>query len=117
MGNKAQDRDTKEIFLWIQSNNYLEVENYVKKNLLELNNTFDREGNNLLSFAVQSGYYEICELLIKNGLPINTRNKAGNTPLHYAIAYQKQRIIQLLIDSGANENIANDRNKTPWEGL
>lgn len=52
----------------------MEVENYVKKNLLELNNTLDREGNNLLSFAVQSGYYEICELLIKNGLPINTRN-------------------------------------------
>ena len=41
-----------EIFRWIQTNNYLEVENYVKKNLLDLNNTFDREGNNLLSFAV-----------------------------------------------------------------
>lgn len=63
-----------EIFRWIQTNNYLEVENYVKKNLLDLNNTFDREGNNLLSFAVQSGYFEICDLLTKNGLPINTRN-------------------------------------------
>ncbi len=41
-----------EIFRWIQTNNYLEVENYVKKNLLDLNNTYDKEGNNLLSFAV-----------------------------------------------------------------
>ena len=61
------------------TNNYLEVENYVKKNLLDLNETFDKEGNNLLSFAVQSGYYEICELLIKNGLPINTTNVSMNT--------------------------------------
>jgi hypothetical protein len=52
----------------------MEVENYVKKNLLELNNIKDQEKNNLLSFAVQCGFYEICELLIKNGLPINVEN-------------------------------------------
>lgn len=104
------------------------MENYVKKNMLDLNNTFDDEQNNLLSFSVQSGYFDICDLLVKNGLPINTRNvsfiiidyilkKFGNTPLHYAIAYKHVKIIQLLIDSGANENIVNNRNKTPWEGL
>jgi|LauGreDrversion4_2_1035121.scaffolds.fasta_scaffold299441_1 hypothetical protein len=51
--NKSNiNTNSMEIFRWIQTNNYLEVENYVKKNLLDLNNTFDREGNNLLSFAV-----------------------------------------------------------------
>jgi len=50
------------------------VENYVKKNMMELNAIDDKEKNNLLNFAVQSGYYEIVELLIKNGLPINTKN-------------------------------------------
>ena len=73
--NKSNiNTNSMEIFRWIQTNNYLEVENYVKKNLLDLNNTYDKEENNLLSFAVQSGYFEICDLLIKNGLPINTRN-------------------------------------------
>ena len=42
--------------------------------MMELNAIDDKEKNNLLNFAVQSGYYEIVELLIKNGLPINTKN-------------------------------------------
>ena len=46
----------------------------MKKNMMELNAIDDKEKNNLLNFAVQSGYYEIVELLIKNGLPINTKN-------------------------------------------
>ena len=46
----------------------------MKKNMMELNAIDDKERNNLLNFAVQSGYYEIVELLIKNGLPINTKN-------------------------------------------
>jgi len=46
----------------------------VKKNMMDLNAIDDKEKNNLLNFAVQSGYYEIVELLIKNGLPINTKN-------------------------------------------
>ncbi len=51
--NKSNiNTNSMEIFRWIQTNNYLEVENYVKKNLLDLNNTYDKEGNNLLSFAV-----------------------------------------------------------------
>jgi ankyrin repeat protein len=50
------------------------VENYVKKNMMELNAIVDDHLNNLLNFAVQSGYYEIVELLIKSGLPINTKN-------------------------------------------
>jgi hypothetical protein len=51
--NKSNiNTNSMEIFRWIQTNNYLEVENYVKKNLLDLNNIFDRDGNNLLSFAV-----------------------------------------------------------------
>jgi len=46
----------------------------VKKNIMELNGIIDKEKNNLLNFAVQSGYYDIVELLIKNGLPINSKN-------------------------------------------
>ena len=111
------EKSTKEVLHWIQTNNYMEVDNYVKKNLLELNIIKDKEENNLLSVAVQSGYFEICELLIKNGLPINAKNAMGNTPLHFAIAYKRNKIVQLLIDSGANESITNNRNKTPWEGL
>jgi|LauGreDrversion4_2_1035121.scaffolds.fasta_scaffold242640_1 hypothetical protein len=59
----------------------MEVDNYVKKNLLELNIIKDKEENNLLSVAVQSGYYEICELLIKNGLPINSKNVSSSQVL------------------------------------
>jgi hypothetical protein len=55
-------------------NNFLEVENFVKKKMMELVRYKDKEQNNLLSFTVQCGYYDIAELLIKNGLPINTKN-------------------------------------------
>ena len=42
--------------------------------MMELNAIVDKEQNNLLNFAVQSGYYDMVELLIKNGLPINNKN-------------------------------------------
>ena len=52
----------------------MEVENYIKKNLLDLNKIMDKENNNLLSIAVQSGYFGICLVFIRNGLPINIKN-------------------------------------------
>jgi ankyrin repeat protein len=61
------------------------VENYVKKNMMELNAIDDKEKNNLLNFAVQSGYYEIVELLIKNGLPINTKNVSATLVLLWRV--------------------------------
>ena len=46
---------------------------------MELTGIIDKEKNNLLNFAVQSGYYDIVELLIKHGLPINSKNVTIST--------------------------------------
>eukprot|EP00347_Sterkiella_histriomuscorum_P015699 403356032 len=54
-------------FKAVQTNNFLGVENYVKQNLLDLNIS-DTKENSLLSIAIQGGYYEIADLLIKNGV-------------------------------------------------
>ncbi|CDW90672.1 ankyrin repeat-containing protein [Stylonychia lemnae] len=60
-------------FKSIQYNDFIGMESYVKQNLLDLN-IFDPHGNSLLSVAVQQGNADICDLLIKNGVYLNTQN-------------------------------------------
>ena len=107
----------------------LEIRNYLNKHQTKAKHVCDRQGNNILCFAVQHGNLDICELLIKSGIPINNQNVCfsinhliymqyeGNTALHFAIAYKKFRIMKLLIDSGANEMLFNDNHKGPWDGI
>ena len=77
----------------------------------------DRDGNSLLSLAVQSNSFQIVNYLINAGASVNSQNKSNNTPLHFALSFHNFEIADMLIKSGANEKIQNRSGMTPWECL
>lgn len=62
----------------------------ISQKLIELiknganHNCVDKEGNNLLSYAVQEKNYNLTDYLIKKGVDVNHKNKKGQTPLMFA---------------------------------
>jgi len=45
----------------------------------------DNFNNNALHYAVNSNCYDLCKILISDGININLVNDKGKTPLHNAI--------------------------------
>ena len=77
----------------------------------------DLDGNTPFNIAAQNGYYDILNILLKNGAYIDTQNNLGNTPLHFAHTYNFPNVLNLLIANGANQTILNNRGNSPWEGI
>ena len=74
----------------------------------------------LLECAAYHGHLEICELLIKHGANVNTKNDKGLTPLHRVAAQRKKttlkkhiKICELLLKHGADVNAKNNDGNTP----
>ena len=45
---------------------------------------------------------EVVELLVANGVDVNTKNEEGDTPLHIALRYDRINLAELLIAKGAD---------------
>ncbi|KAK2702160.1 hypothetical protein QYM36_019227 [Artemia franciscana] len=52
--------------------------------------------------AVWFGSRDICDLLIKNGVEINTFNETDETPLYIAVKTGKKSLFEYLLERGAN---------------
>ena len=65
-----------------------------------------------LHIAVERGYKDIAELLIKHGADVNAKDRYGETPLHYAARVGRRDIAELLIKHGANVNAKDMYSKT-----
>ena len=77
----------------------------------------DKDGNSLLSLAVQSNSFQIVNYLLNAGANPNTKNNKNNTPLHYALTFHNYEIADILIRRGADENAINKLGATPWQCL
>ncbi len=66
----------------------------------------------LLHYAVETGDYDLVNLLIKNGANVGIQDRNGKTALHYAAASNKDEIVRLLLKEGANEEIKDKSNET-----
>eukprot|EP00823_Brevimastigomonas_motovehiculus_P002926 TRINITY_DN1743_c0_g1_i1.p1 TRINITY_DN1743_c0_g1~~TRINITY_DN1743_c0_g1_i1.p1 ORF type:complete len:384 (-),score=94.23 TRINITY_DN1743_c0_g1_i1:328-1479(-) len=74
----------------------------------------DSEGNSLLFHAAAKGYSGICKELMAKGAEINLRNKAGNSPLTMAIAGNHFACVKYLLEKGANTYGVNMRYIRYW---
>ena len=70
----------------------------------------DEYGFTVLHNVVGEHYFEMVELLIKNGADVNAQNDEGITPLHLA-AYRETA--EILIKYGAKVEIESTRGETP----
>lgn len=76
----------------------------------------DKDKNNLLHYAAESGSAEALELLLKKRLfKVNSANTDGNTPLHIAAKYNRLDAVRILLKYGAGRGIANKDGKIPME--
>lgn len=61
---------------------------------------------------IRLGREEIVELLIKNGVDINSRNKNGQCALDIAVEKGFGKIVEILMLNGANPKVENKNGKT-----
>lgn len=58
------------------------------------------------------GREEIVELLLRNGVDINSKNKNGSTALDIAVEKGFGKIVEILMQSGADPKVENKNGKT-----
>lgn len=71
----------------------------------------------MLILCCQSGFTDLCRLLVEFGADVNAKNLKGNTPLHYSLTYGFSEISRFLIAHGADEYATNSDGLTCYEGL
>jgi ankyrin repeat protein len=92
----------------------VEVEKFLVKNLVNVNDTRDF-GIMLLRYAAKQGCLEAVQFLIEEKVDINSTNGSLNnrTVLHYAAEQGNLEIVKFLLQSGTNPNAKEFRGKTP----
>lgn len=65
-------------------------------------NIKDKQGNTPLMLAVQGGFIDGIESLVRRKARVDEPNNAGETPLIRAVQRRDLRMIRLLLDGGAN---------------
>jgi ankyrin repeat protein len=66
-----------------------------------------KNGDTLLSMAVNKGKYDVVKKLLKKKADVNEKNNGGLTPLHIASFKGYERIVILLLKNKADVNIKN----------
>jgi ankyrin repeat protein len=61
-------------------------------------------GKPLLHYAVKTGNYEICQLLVSNGSSIDAKDKKERTALFYAVTRNQTDLARYLLENRADPN-------------
>ena len=51
------------------------------------------------------GFFEIIQLLVKNGCSLNVSDAKGKSPLHYASELGQDDTLEILLNNNADPNI------------
>lgn len=68
-------------------------------------NSFDKDHNNVLMYAVKSGKKEVVKYLLEIGVNPNYINNLGFSPFHLAVRKNRFDLVATLFDSGASIDI------------
>ncbi len=71
-----------------------------------------KRGIILLHLALKQNKKALFQVLLDNGLDINTQDKSANTALHLAIIDKNYEEVRSLLEHGANPNIKNSAGET-----
>ena len=104
------------VFFHIKDRNYPLFKSIFEKYKINPDLT-DKDGNSLLSLAVQSNSFQIVNYLLNVGANPNIRDNNNNTPLHFALTFHNYEIADMLIQRGADEKVINKMGITPWQCL
>lgn len=76
-------------------------------------NFYDKDGNNLLMYAIKGGNIETVRYLVSRGIETDYVNALGLTPLHLAVRKNRMDLTAALVDGGADINIVGKNNEGP----
>ena len=99
--NEEKKRD---LLIHIFYKNFIEGAKFLllKWNILNYDDTFKEE---LISLTVESGNFQMTELLLKHQTNVNTKNKDGKSILEIAVNNGHTKIVELLISNGVDINL------------
>jgi ankyrin repeat protein len=82
------------------------VRNMINKDGKTILKQQDKSGYSCLHYAARHSHYEICKLLIDNGIDLNLKTfSCGSTALHRASYIGNRQIVELLLISGCDSSI------------
>jgi ankyrin repeat protein len=87
----------------IVDNNPLEVENYVKKDVIA--NLKDTDGMTSLHHAVHNGNIDIVKILLKNGADVTQVTNQGKTTLHIATYQGHGKVVEVLLQHVSRDEL------------
>jgi hypothetical protein len=73
----------------------------------------DEEGYGALHWAAIRGHWDVFQLVLAAGAPVDTVGADGGTPLHWACHWDRADMVAMLLDRGADLTVANRWGRTP----
>ena len=73
-------------------------------------NTYDNDGNSLMSFAIETNNQYLAAYFLENGIDLTKTNQSGNDAMFQAIAAGQLEIVKQLLQQGYVLNIHNLQN-------
>lgn len=70
--------------------------------------------NLALFLAIERDKTEVVEMLIKGGVPVESRDFDGRTPLHRAAVKRNAALVKFLIEHEAKVDVKDFKEETPW---
>jgi ankyrin repeat protein len=67
-----------------------------------------------LFLAIERDKTEVVEMLIKGGVPGESRDFDGRTPLHRAAVKRNAALVKFLIEHEAKVDVKDFKEETPW---
>lgn len=104
--------DTKTFFEAVAQNDTLLCEQILKKSPIQ--DAYNTNGRTALCIAVESGYLELTQILIKHKAAVNLPvKKTLVTPLFLAVKTHNMFLTKFLLKNGADPNLADSSGTTP----
>ncbi|KAI9296780.1 hypothetical protein K502DRAFT_363859 [Neoconidiobolus thromboides FSU 785] len=85
--------------------------NDILKEYIDIN-VLDEDGSPPLIYAACFGYFEVAEVLVKNGASLDLQDKNGWPALMWAMSNQHEKIVKLLLDHGASPGARTTKGRT-----
>ena len=94
-----------------------ELQGYLEKNAVLINEGDPKTGNKCLHVAAQNGHLFITQWLISKGATINGQNGKGQTALHMSVEYDCLEQTKFLLAQGADTQLQNVDGHTAISGI
>ncbi|MEP2773520.1 MAG: ankyrin repeat domain-containing protein [Fulvivirga sp.] len=93
---------SKKIIQAIRTNDLYQAEKLLEK--IDQSGLVDELGSPMINLAIEKGYTDMVQLMVRKGANVDQLNRVGQAPLAIAARFGRVEIVKMLIDAGADVN-------------